>query len=492
MADQGVERKLAAILAADVAGYSRLVGLDEEGTLARLRALRQDIIDPQIAAHRGRIVKTTGDGLLVEFVSVVDAVRCALSMQRAVAEQENTVADDRRIQFRTGINQGDIVVDGDDILGDGVNVAARLEGIAEPGGICISARVHEDVTGRVDADFVDAGEQWLKNIDRPLRVYNIRVAPPSGSRPRTDGQSGTATAQALRRIGVLGVAPRPIYDELKRALAAYGHIDGRTIEVVYRWCDGDYDRYPALLQELIELPVDLIIALASPAAIAAKQATSTIPIVVVEIGHPVAYGIVPSLLRPGGNITGMSNGLHEFAPRSLRLFKEIVPEAARVAFLAPDNNLVAVARAWSESMEAVAHALDLTPRIYFANTGEECQRVINMMDRRTDVIVPAPDQSMLLNRAFIISAATALKIPVICQQPEFVLDGALLSLDPDRREVYRRVAYYVDAILKGVKPSELPIEEPSKSWLVLNLNTAKALGIEIPTPILMRADQVIE
>jgi adenylate cyclase len=178
MADQGVERRLAAILAADVAGYSRLVGLDEEGTLARLRKLRHDIIDPQIASYRGRIVKTTGDGLLVEFVSVVDAVRCAVAVQRAVAEQENTLPDDRRIQFRVGINLGDIVVEGDDILGDGVNVAARLEGIAEPGGICVSASAHEQIEGKVDVTFLDLGEQSLKNIARPIRAHSVAVQQP--------------------------------------------------------------------------------------------------------------------------------------------------------------------------------------------------------------------------------------------------------------------------------------------------------------------------
>src|SRR5215471_18110043 len=173
MPAEAVERKLAAILAADVAGYSRLVGLDEEGTLARLRELRRDLIDPTIAEHRGRIVKTTGDGLLVEFPSVVDAVRCAFSVQRAVAERETALPPDRRIEFRVGINLGDIVVDGDDILGDGVNIAARLEGISEPGGICISGVVHDQVRGKVETEFADLGEQNLKNIAQPVRAYRV-------------------------------------------------------------------------------------------------------------------------------------------------------------------------------------------------------------------------------------------------------------------------------------------------------------------------------
>jgi len=170
---EAVERKLVAILAADVAGYSRLVGLDEEGTLARLKILRREVIDPEIASHRGRTVKTTGDGLLVEFVSVVDAVRCAVAAQRACVEREAALPQDRRIQFRVGINLGDIVVDGDDILGDGVNIAARLEGIADPGGICISGVVHDQVRGKVEMEFADLGRQTLKNITQPVQAYRV-------------------------------------------------------------------------------------------------------------------------------------------------------------------------------------------------------------------------------------------------------------------------------------------------------------------------------
>jgi adenylate cyclase len=166
-------RKLAAILAADMAGYSRLIGIDEEGTIARLQALRRELIDPVIANHHGRIVKTTGDGMLVEFASVVDAVRCAVEVQREMAERNGGIDADRRIEFRIGINVGDVVVDGDDLLGDGVNVAARLEGVAEPGGVCISEDAYRQVRDRMLSKFVDSGEQHLKNIARPVRVYRL-------------------------------------------------------------------------------------------------------------------------------------------------------------------------------------------------------------------------------------------------------------------------------------------------------------------------------
>jgi class 3 adenylate cyclase len=165
-------RRLAAILAADVVGYSRLIGVDEEGTLNRLKSIRLELIDRKISEHRGRIVKTTGDGLLVEFASAVDALRCATEWQRAMPERNTGKPADDRIEFRIGINVGDVVVEDSDIFGDGVNVAARLEALAKPGGICVSARVQEDAAGRLNLTFDDLGNQSLKNIARPVRVYS--------------------------------------------------------------------------------------------------------------------------------------------------------------------------------------------------------------------------------------------------------------------------------------------------------------------------------
>ena len=168
-----VERRLAAIIVADVAGYSRLMGVDEEGTHALLIALQRDSADPQTTKHRGRIVKTTGDGLLAEFASVVDAVRCAVEMQREMALHNTAVLEGRRIQFRIGINLGDIIIEDHDIYGDGVNVAARLEALAAPGGICVSRVVRDQVRDKLDFAFEDQGEQQVKNIARPVRVYRI-------------------------------------------------------------------------------------------------------------------------------------------------------------------------------------------------------------------------------------------------------------------------------------------------------------------------------
>ena len=167
-------RRLAAILAADVAGYSRLMGADEEGTHERLKAHFRELIDPKIEEHHGRVVKNTGDGMLAEFASVVDAVRCAAEIQRAMIDREPEVSDDRRIKFRVGVNLGDVIADGGDIFGDGVNVAARLEALAEPGGISISRTVRDQIRDKLAYQFDDLGEQRVKNIARPVRVYGLR------------------------------------------------------------------------------------------------------------------------------------------------------------------------------------------------------------------------------------------------------------------------------------------------------------------------------
>src|SRR6202790_1589236 len=180
MVEARVQRRVPGIFAADVAGYSRLMGADEEGTLAALKELRRGLADPKIKEHRGRIVKTTGDGLLVEFASVVDAVRCAVEVQHEMAERNAGVPDERRIQFRIGINLGDIIKDNRDIYGDGVNVAARLEALAEPGGICVSRVVRDQVRDKLGFAFEDMGEQRVKNIARPIRVHRIRLAEEAG------------------------------------------------------------------------------------------------------------------------------------------------------------------------------------------------------------------------------------------------------------------------------------------------------------------------
>src|SRR5713226_2551013 len=204
--EKRVKRRLAAILAADVAGYSRLMGADEEGTLARLKTFRKALIDPKITEHRGRIVKTTGDGMLVEFASAVDAARCALEVQRDMAGQNAELPQDGRIEFRIGIHIGDIIIDDNDIFGDGVNIAARLEGIAEPGGVCISDDAHRQVRGKVDFSYNDMGLQTLKNIAEPMHVWRMRLGSDTASM-FPSGSSAAAHALVLPDKPSIAVLP---------------------------------------------------------------------------------------------------------------------------------------------------------------------------------------------------------------------------------------------------------------------------------------------
>ena len=191
MPEDRVDRRLSAIMAGDIAGYSRLMGVDEEGTLRQLKMHRKELVDPKITEHRGRIVKTTGDGMLLEFVSVVDAVRCAVDIQRGMIERNADVPPDRRIQFRIGINIGDIIIDEGDIYGDGVNIAARVESLASPGAICLSEDAYKQIKGKFVLDVSDMGEQQLKNITQPVRVYGVRLdgAPQSPARALPDKPS---------------------------------------------------------------------------------------------------------------------------------------------------------------------------------------------------------------------------------------------------------------------------------------------------------------
>jgi adenylate cyclase len=202
MEREPVTRRLAAILCADVQGYSRLMGADEEGTLARLKCLRSEIVDPAIGEFRGRIFKTTGDGLLAEFPSVVDAVQCAARVQAALAERAAADAEVAQMVFRVGINLGDVIVDGDDLYGDGINVAARIEGLADGGGICISASAYEQVAGKIKLAFEDLGEKSVKNIARPVRVYRVQTGAPAAAGERRPAAPTVAAAE-MPSIAVL-------------------------------------------------------------------------------------------------------------------------------------------------------------------------------------------------------------------------------------------------------------------------------------------------
>ncbi len=227
MTTEEVQRRLAAILVADVVGYSRLMRTDEEGTLSALKAHRRELIDPKIAEHHGRVVKTTGDGMLAEFPSVVDAVRNALDTQQGIAARNAGVPEDRRIEFRVGINLGDVIVEGDDIYGDGVNIAARMEELADPGGICMSASVHEQVRHKLDLDFEDMGALEVKNIAEPVRAWRVRIGGGQGpGGPRAEGDRGRL---ALPDKPSLAVLP---FDNLSGDAEQEYFADGMTEDII--------------------------------------------------------------------------------------------------------------------------------------------------------------------------------------------------------------------------------------------------------------------
>jgi adenylate cyclase len=231
------QRRLAAIVSADVAGYSRLMGRDESGTLAALKALRQQVVDPAIARYGGRIVKTTGDGLLMEFASAVNAVRCASEIQAAMAARNVEVPADRRIEFRVGVNVGDVIVDGDDIFGDGVNVAARLQEMAEPGAVYVSESAHQQVRDKLEMTFTDLGERQAKNIARAVRVWRVQSmsSPGAPDAPSVAAASNTKRERAARPS--LAVLP---FDNLGGDAEIEGFCDGLSEELItalsgFRW-----------------------------------------------------------------------------------------------------------------------------------------------------------------------------------------------------------------------------------------------------------------
>jgi TolB-like protein/class 3 adenylate cyclase len=288
-----VERRLAAILAVDVAGYSRLMGEDEEGTLAALRAVRRELGDPKIAEHRGRIVKTTGDGLLVEFASVVDAVRCAVEVQREMIARHAAIPKQRRIEFRMGINLGDVIIADGDIFGDGVNIAARLEALAEPGGICLSAAAHEQVRDRLDIAFDDLGEQPVKNIARPVRTYRVALG-------------------ISRRASLPAAAPLPRPDKPSLAVLPFQNLTGDAEQEYF--VDGMVEEITTAIARLPWLFV-----IARNSAFTYKGRTVDVKQVARELG--VRYVLEGSVRKAGnrvritGQLIDTTTGAHIWADR---------------------------------------------------------------------------------------------------------------------------------------------------------------------------------
>jgi putative ABC transport system substrate-binding protein len=306
---------------------------------------------------------------------------------------------------------------------------------------------------------------------------------------------GTSRAQSSRRVPRVGILNNlnpavgaPSVDALLQGLRERGWNDGGNVTIVYRWADGDMSRHPALAAELVKLPVDVIVTAGTQAVRAARQATTTIPIVVAIMPDPVALGFVASFARPGGNVTGLANVFEELTPKQLQVFREVVPGAKRIALLtdrSTEDRILAVT-------EAAARALGLVPLTLNVDAPRELDASMKTArSERADGVLVLPSPFFNRYRARIADLANAQRLPTISESTEYVVDGGLLSYGPNFPQMYFRAATYVDRVLRGEKPGDLAIERPTTFELAVNLKTAKALAIDVPKDVLLRADRVI-
>jgi putative ABC transport system substrate-binding protein len=298
----------------------------------------------------------------------------------------------------------------------------------------------------------------------------------------------------LHRIGILLVGSSSFYaawiDVFRQGLKELGYIEGKNIAIEYRYAEGKADRLPALAAELVGLKVEVVFTSSTPSVLAVKKATSTIPIVFVSISDPVASGLVTSLARPGGNITGLSIVAVELSGKRLELLKEAVPKVTRVAFLWDSTN-PAQAPQWREA-QAAAQALGLQLQSLEVRSSNDFDSAFEAALReRVQALVTTPAALLGAHLKRIVEFAAKNRLPTMYGNPQFVDAGGLMSYAPDYTVQYRRAAYYVDRILKGTKPADLPVEQPMKFELVINLQTAKLIGLTIPPNVLARADRVI-
>jgi putative tryptophan/tyrosine transport system substrate-binding protein len=323
----------------------------------------------------------------------------------------------------------------------------------------------------------------------------------SGPARRTVLLAGVAAAISLRvaaedpaqpkRIGILAAAPANPIDSFRERLRELGWREGRNIEFVYRWAEGDDTRYPALAAELVDLKVDVIVTWGSPAALAAREATGTIPIVMGAIGTTLDNAVVPNLAHPGGNITGFSSQNIEIAGKHIGLLNDLVPSIRRVAVLSNAGNpAAAVGLRYAQT---AAKAAGLTLDNIEIRAASDLESALPALSRaHPDAVSLIADTVLLAQRQRIVDFMTTNRLPAIYPYPEFAAAGGLISYSPDFDELFRQAAAYVDKILRGANPGDLPVQQASKFKMVVNLKTAEALGLTVPSLILAQADEVIE
>ena len=280
-------------------------------------------------------------------------------------------------------------------------------------------------------------------------------------------------------------------DAFKQALRQLGYIEGQNLIVEYRSGDGHIERFPQLAAELVRLNVDIIITRGTPAALAAKKATATIPIVMAAIGEPVETGMVASLARPGGNVTGLSAFVTELTAKRIEIMREVIPQLSRMALIDNMANRSVPAQ-WDETKRA-AFALGIQPQLYDVRKAEDIERAFSSaIAQRVNALSVGNDSVVITNRIRVVQLAAKHRLPAIYATREFVDAGGLLSYAAHYPDLYRRAAAYVDKIFKGAKPADLPVEQPTKFEIVVNLKAASALGLDVPPTLLARADEVID
>jgi putative ABC transport system substrate-binding protein len=308
--------------------------------------------------------------------------------------------------------------------------------------------------------------------------------------------AGAQSSGKVHRVAYLGNSSAALESDLvvafRQGLRELNYVEGQNFILDFRWAEGRYERFPALLAEAIRLNPDVIVTAGTPGALAAKNATSTIPIVMAAIGDPIAAGLVPSLARPAGNITGSASMSPEIDGKRLELLKELVPRVSRIAVLWNSTNPNNVARI--KDMQAAAQTLRLTlePLVDVGDSQQLDKGFGAIVAARAEALIMESDRALLAHRERIVDFAVKRRLPALYPYREFVEAGGLVSYAPSYPAMFRRAATYVDKILKGAKPGDLPIEQPTKFELVINLKTAKALGLTIPQTLLLRADQLIE
>jgi ABC-type uncharacterized transport system substrate-binding protein len=304
-----------------------------------------------------------------------------------------------------------------------------------------------------------------------------------------------AQQQRIYRVGFLGNSTAALEANLvgpfREGLRELGYVEGRNVVIEYRWAEGKYERFPQLIAELVARKVEVIVTAGTPAALAVQRAAPTLPLVMVAVGDPVGTGLVESLARPGGNSTGLTSIAPDLEGKRLELLRDVVPKLSRVSFLLnPDN---AFHTGSEKQARAAATVLHFAAQFVGVRTESDFDRAFDAIAKhRPDALIVFADRIFLHNRGRIVDFATRNRIPAVYPYRELVEAGGLMAFGPNYAEMHRRAAAYVDKILKGAKPGDLPVEQPTKFELIINLKSAKALGLTIPQSLLLRAEEVIQ